>query len=466
MTINDEIKTSIRDGNRLVDDIHTDVSEEETDQNGKTTRSPTRSYVNRKLNEMLEDGIVIREKDGRSWNYFIQDETERVSPATTGVAEPAPTADQSVEPSGQAALNDTATPVGEAGGQSGPTTPQRGGVPNAVNMPVNRDYDHSTEIPSGVPSYIPSGKELAKILATVNTREETGKLPRFLIGGPTGCGKTHLAQFIAQHREAPLYTIQGKWALNESHLLGRPVMVGDTSYWVDGPLVKALLASREGEVVLLLDELNRARPDSKGVLFPALDDRGRADLEMRGGEVIQGNPENIIVIATVNEGRNYYNEQMDLAEIRRVSTKHNVDYLGRAHPDREATLIADRTPASENLARMLVETANLVRVEADKTGTNVEIGIPTASVISWAQEAYAYSESDMPNPIVEAADATVIRPYFDADPQARSVVEETISGKFENLPFDEDGIAKKKGKDVQTVITEMEDERKSAERNA
>jgi nitric oxide reductase NorQ protein len=184
---------------------------------------------------------------------------------------------------------------------------------------------------------------------------------------------------------------------------------------------------------------------------------------MRGGEVIQGNPENVIVIATVNEGRNYYNEQMDLAEIRRVSTKHNVDYLGRAHPDREASLVADRTPASESLARMIVETSNLLRVEATKTGTNIELGIPTSSVINWAQEAYAYSEADMQNPIVEAADATVIRPYFDSDPQARSVVEETITSKFDQLPFDEEGIAQMKGKDVQTIIDEMENERKNAE---
>jgi nitric oxide reductase NorQ protein len=437
MDLNKEIRVAIRDGNRFVDEILEEVAERSVDENGAESMSPTRSYVNRKLKTMSDEGVLVRERDGRTWEYFLNEAVERQGTGPSRASDGGPAETVTVEATTEA--------------------------PTGLNMPVDRDYDHSTEIPTGIPPYIPSGNELAKLLASIDTRAETGKLPRFLIGGPTGCGKTHLAQYIAQYRDAPMYTIQGKYALNESHLLGRPVMVGDTSYWVDGPLVKALLASREGEVVLLLDELNRARPDSKGVLFPALDDRGRADLEMRGGEVIQGNPENVIVIATVNEGRNYYNEQMDLAEIRRVSTKHNVDYLGRAHPDREASLVADRTPASESLARMMVETSNLLRVEATKTGTNIELGIPTSSVINWAQEAYAYSEADMQNPIVEAADATVIRPYFDSDPQARSVVEETITSKFDQLPFDEEGIAQMKGKDVQTIIDEMENERKNAE---
>jgi nitric oxide reductase NorQ protein len=437
MSINDEVKDAIRAGYRTVDEIHEEVSEVTgTDDDGNPKRSPTRSYVNRILTDMLEENELTRTRNGRSFDYFINDESDDEGESDADAPTQAEL-ETAAEKQTLAEMNST-------------------DVDGRANMPVNRDYDHGEKIPSDVPPYVPSGHELAKVLASINTSDETGKLSRFLIGGPTGCGKTHMVRYIAQHLEVPMYTIQGKWALNESHLLGRPVLVNDTSWWVDGPLTKALLASQEGKVIVLVDEINRARPDSKGILFPAFDDRAEVIIEQRGGETITGNPDNLIAIGTLNEGSNYFNEGMDLAEIRRMSTKHNVDYLGLEHPDREAKLVAERTPASELLASMLVDRANKIRKLAKKQGSSVSMGLPTSSVISWAQEAYAYQTINLPNPIVEAAESTVIRPYYQNNENEEQIVREIINQRLNGLPFDEEGIAKETGKDVQSFVKELQ----------
>jgi nitric oxide reductase NorQ protein len=439
MSINDDIKNAIRAGYRTVDEIHEEVSEVTVDDDGNEKRSPTRSYVNRILTNMMEEDKLTRTRSGRAFDYFLAEESNDDSESDSEPNQ-GPT---------QAEL-EAAARAGNFADMSAMDAEGR------ANMPVNRDYDHSEKIPSGVPPYVPSGHELAKILASINTADVTGKLKRYLIGGPTGCGKTHKVRYIAQHLDVPLYTIQGKWALNEAHLLGRPVLVNDTSWWVDGPLTKALLASKEGPVILLIDEINRARADSKGILYPALDDRAEVIIEQRGGEPITGIAENLIVFGTLNEGQGYYNDGMDLAEIRRMSTKHDVDYLGIEHPDREAKLVAERTPASELLASMLVDRANKIRKLAKKQGSSVGMGLPTSSVISWAQEAYAYQDINLPNPIVEAAEATVIRPYYKNNASEEEVVRTIINQRLNGLPFDEEGIAKETGKDVQSFVKELQ----------
>ena len=437
-----ELKAFIREGKNTVSAIESEVDY-------------SHSYVSRKLKELKDEDVLVREREGRTWVYHIKEQYERDNQEDWG--------GNSSESPNQAA-GEVASKNQQVGNTGSPTPNPSPGMDGQMNMPVNRDYDFSDEIPEDVPPYIPSGDELAQLLGSIKTRHESGKLPRFLIGGPTGCGKTHLAKFIAQHLEIPMFTVQGKWALNESDLLGGPVMVGDTSWWVDGELTKAILASKDQPVLLLVDEVNRARSDSKGVLYPALDDRCEVRLDMRGGEKITGDPSNLIVIGTVNEGRGYHNEEMDLAEVRRLSTKHNVDYLGKEHPDREASLVANRTPASENIARILVETANIIRVMAEKRN-NINIGIPTANIISWAQEAYAYDEQDMPNPLYSAAKATVLRPYYDSTPDAKSKVQGIIQDKFDGAPFTEDEFEQWKGKDIHKHIEEVKEERKQEEQN-
>jgi hypothetical protein len=105
---------------------------------------------------------------------------------------------------------------------------------------------------------------------------------------------------------------------------------------------------------------------------------------------------------------------------------------------------------------MLVDRANKIRKLAKKQGSSVGMGLPTSSVISWAQEAYAYQDINLPNPIVEAAEATVIRPYYKNNASEEEVVRTIINQRLNGLPFDEEGIAKETGKDVQSFVKELQ----------
>lgn len=308
-------------------------------------------------------------------------------------------------------------------------------------MPVDREYDFEEYHQTDVPRYIQNEDELDRMQADIRMRKITGKLPRFLLGGPTGCGKTHCARHMASHLDAPLITIQGKYSLHEGDLLGSPALVDDQTVWNDGPLTRALLASREDLVVLLIDEVNRIRPEAKGVLFSALDDRGCVELDGRGGEIVQGDPQNLIVIATINEGPEYVTERLDRAERRRFGNKFSVTYLGLIDVEKEARLISDQTPISMPLAIEIVKTANDIRVQArDENSLAINAGVPTAMVLSWARSAFAYHDAGLDDPAVEAARDAVLRPFYDENRAAQEQAMQIVKDRLSGIPVGKDAV--------------------------
>ena len=101
--------------------------------------------------------------------------------------------------------------------------------------------------------------------------------------------------------------------------------------------------------------MNRARPEAKSVLFSALDHRATVELEGGRNEIIKGDAENLIVFGTINQGRGYKVQPMDIAEKRRFGAKWDVDYLGVTYPDREAQLIEERTGIDRPVAERAVD---------------------------------------------------------------------------------------------------------------
>jgi nitric oxide reductase NorQ protein len=302
-------------------------------------------------------------------------------------------------------------------------------------MPVNRDYDWNEYVPEDIPEFHSTGT-LERMMAGINNREETGRLPRFWIGGATGCGKTMCALYIAQENDIPLITIQAKYSMSEADLLGLPNINDDHTFWQDGPLTKAILASRDGPVILLIDEVNRARPESKSALFSALDDRCEVVLDGRGGEVVRGDAMNLITVGTINEGSGYYTEEMDLAEERRMGNKFDMDYLGRSAREKAVELLTTRTPAHEGVADELITAANDVREMADKDDSPVAKGVPTSMVISWAQTAAQYDLEGIDNPLWAAAVDAVIRPFY-GDGPGEQQVRQTIRSVVDGAPFEQ-----------------------------
>ncbi|MBV6635713.1 MAG: AAA family ATPase, partial [Mameliella sp.] len=91
--------------------------------------------------------------------------------------------------------------------------------------------------PSDLPFYTPQADECALF----ETAHANG-LP-LLLKGPTGCGKTRFVEHMAARLGLPLHTVACHDDLSAADLIGRYLLKGGETVWVDGPLTRAV---REG----------------------------------------------------------------------------------------------------------------------------------------------------------------------------------------------------------------------------
>jgi nitric oxide reductase NorQ protein len=99
-----------------------------------------------------------------------------------------------------------------------------------------------------------------------------------LLKGPTGCGKTRFVEAMAYDLGRPLITVACHDDLTTADLVGRYLLQGDETLWVDGPLTRAV---REG-AICYLDEVVEARQDTTVVLHPLADHRRQLPIERLG----------------------------------------------------------------------------------------------------------------------------------------------------------------------------------------
>ena len=99
-----------------------------------------------------------------------------------------------------------------------------------------------------------------------------------VLKGPTGCGKTRFVEAMAHDLDRPLITVACHDDLTTADLVGRYLLQGDETVWVDGPLTRAV---REG-AICYLDEVVEARQDTTVVLHPLADHRRQLPIERLG----------------------------------------------------------------------------------------------------------------------------------------------------------------------------------------
>ncbi|MBH0779722.1 CbbQ/NirQ/NorQ/GpvN family protein [Nocardia bovistercoris] len=90
-----------------------------------------------------------------------------------------------------------------------------------------------------------------------------------LLKGPTGCGKTRFVEAMAHELGRELITAAGHEDMTSADLVGRFLLKGGETVWVDGPLTRAV---REG-AICYLDEVVEARQDTTVVIHPLADHR-------------------------------------------------------------------------------------------------------------------------------------------------------------------------------------------------
>ena len=176
-----------------------------------------------------------------------------------------------------------------------------------------------------------------------------------LIKGPTGCGKTRFVQYMAARLGRPLYTVACHDDLTATDLVGRHLINGESTYWVDGPLTRAV---REGGICYL-DEVVEARKDTTVVLHPLSDDRRILPLE-RTGEELQAPPEFMLVVS-------YNPGYQNLLKGMKPSTRQRFVSLRFSYPnpEREATILVRESGIDEVLADRLVGLGNALRALED-----------------------------------------------------------------------------------------------------
>lgn len=122
-----------------------------------------------------------------------------------------------------------------------------------------------------------------------------------LLKGPTGSGKTRLAETLSEMTELPMHQINCSVDLDAESLLGfKTIKTSDEGYqeivFIDGPVIRAM---REGHI-LYIDEINMAKPETLPILNGVLDYRRQLTNPFTG-EVIKAAP-GFKVIAAINEG--------------------------------------------------------------------------------------------------------------------------------------------------------------------
>jgi nitric oxide reductase NorQ protein len=212
------------------------------------------------------------------------------------------------------------------------------------------------------PYYEPVGAEIALFEAAYASR-----LP-ILLKGPTGCGKTRFMEYMAWRLKRPLITVSCHDDLTAADLVGRFLVAGGETLWVDGPLARAVRAGG----ICYLDEIVEARKDTMVVIHPLADDRRVLPMEKRG-ELLQAPPAFCLAIS-YNPG--YQSVLKDLKQ----STRQRFVALEFDYPalELEKRIVARETGLDGEVAERLVKFAGMTR---NLKGTGLEEGASTRLLV-------------------------------------------------------------------------------------
>lgn len=189
-----------------------------------------------------------------------------------------------------------------------------------------------------------------------------------LLKGPTGCGKTRFMEHMAWRLQRPLITVSCHDDLTASDLVGRFLVSGGETVWVDGPLARAVRCGG----ICYLDEIVEARKDTTVVIHPLADDRRTLPIE-KVGELVEASPEFCLAIS-YNPG--YQSILKDLKQsTRQRFVALEFDYPGEAL---EREIVIKESGIQPELAEKLVKFAHMTR---NLKGNGLEEGASTRLLV-------------------------------------------------------------------------------------
>lgn len=176
------------------------------------------------------------------------------------------------------------------------------------------------------------------------------KMP-LLIKGPTGTGKSRFVEFMANEVGKKLITVSCHEETSATDLIGRFIIKGAETIWIDGPLS---IAVKKG-YILYLDEIAEARPDVIVAIHSLTDHRRELFID-KLGETIKAH-EDFLIVASFNPGY-----QKGFKELK-PSTRQRFVALSFDYPQPkvEVEILVNETGISADIALKLVNIASKIR---------------------------------------------------------------------------------------------------------
>ena len=218
------------------------------------------------------------------------------------------------------------------------------------------------------PYYLPVGDEIELFEAAY-----AQKIP-VLFKGPTGVGKTRFVEYMSWRlgrpltkvkkgskgggapassngSNLPLVTIACHEDLTASDLVGRYLLEGENTVWIDGPLTRAVKAGG----ICYLDEIVEARKDTTVLIHPLTDHRRILPMEKRG-ELLEA-AEGFLLVLSYNPG--YQSALKDLKH----STRQRFVAMEFDHPpaEIEAKIVEHEAGIDAATAKQLAKLGAKVR---------------------------------------------------------------------------------------------------------
>ena len=257
------------------------------------------------------------------------------------------------------------------------------------------------------PWYLPVGDEVELFEAAYHAR-----LP-VLLKGPTGCGKTRFVEHMAwrlrpgEHSgPTSMVTVACQEDLTATDLVGRYLLSGNDTVWIDGPLTRAV---RTGSICYL-DEIVEARKDTTVVIHSLTDHRRLLPIE-KTGELLEAHPDFLLVIS-YNPG--YQSILKDLKpSTRQRFVSLEFDYPA---PEVEATIVGHEGGVGAELGGRLAEIGWRVRALREH---GFEEGVSTRLLVYAAQLTTRGVEPR------RACDVAIVRAISD-DPDVQQAVADVV----------------------------------------
>jgi len=205
------------------------------------------------------------------------------------------------------------------------------------------------------PYYLPIGDEVALFEAAYEQRVPV------LLKGPTGCGKTRFVEYMSWRLHdrvatrngegVPLITVACHEDLTASDLVGRYLLEGENTRWIDGPITRAVKSG----AICYLDEIVEARKDTTVLIHPLTDYRRLLPIDKRG-ELLEA-ADGFLLVLSYNPG--YQSALKDLKHsTRQRFIAIEFDYPGR---EAEAEIIRAESAVDEQMAADLARLGEKVR---------------------------------------------------------------------------------------------------------